>query len=293
MNNEMNPQQRTLESPQYWEAIWNAADESTKAYRIPGVPEDAINQTTVYTTIRTYHRSEGNTRYLRLEKHFERLNDSLSLEGMTSRVNEPFIRQAIKLVEKDCAIRGEIRLKILVVAGHPNRYFLISEPLVVPGSDAYQLGADVFTTRFVRENPRVKSYDFVSTQEQIRNAFTEAAEEILMIDEECEILEGLSSNFFGIIHNVIQTADESILKGITRQIVLELISANGLSMDLKPVNMDEIGFLSECFITSTSRGILPVRSIDQKMIGSGKPGPITRKLMALFAKEIERLIKPI
>ena len=118
-----------------------------------------------------------------------------------------------------------------------------------------------------------------------------------MVDEAGRILEGLTSNFFAVKGNEIWTNEESVLSGITRSLVLDEAVRNELPVNFRSITITEIPILEEAFITSSSRGILPVKQIDEVLIGYGKlvsldkpvcpgqsvcpgqPGPITKRLM--------------
>ncbi len=85
-------------------------------------------------------------------------------------------------------------------------------------------------------------------------------------------MEGLTSNFFGVIGNCLYTADQDVLHGITRKIVLELADDLKIETLSKAVNTKDIPHLNEAFITSTSRNIMPVKRINDIQIGTKTPG---------------------
>jgi branched-chain amino acid aminotransferase len=111
--------------------------------------------------------------------------------------------------------------------------------------------------------------------------------EVLLVNPQGEILEGLSSNFFGVSRGVLFTADQEILPGITRAIVLAAAKTLSVEVCQKPVQLTGIAQLEEAFLTSASRAVLPVRQIDQTVIGSGEAGPVTRRLGEAFQVRIE------
>jgi branched-chain amino acid aminotransferase len=78
------------------------------------------------------------------------------------------------------------------------------------------------------------------------------------------------------------TAQEGILLGITRQIVIEIAQNNRLEVKYQPLKRDQLSAAQEAFITSSSRGVVPVIQIDEVMVGQGRPGPITKKLSAIY-----------
>jgi branched-chain amino acid aminotransferase len=278
---------------EYWKAQPTGKNQVADLEPVSALPAEAENPSTVYTTLRTYHRSDGTARYLYLEKHIERLNNSLSFEGSGQQVDPVVLTSLLKAVEKNSRINGDLRIKILVVPQNMVEVYFSVEPFSSPDPAAYRDGVQVLTTHFMRQNPKAKMYSFVDEQARIRSQMRQEAEEILMVNDRQEILEGLSSNFFGIIRNELFTAAEGVLNGITGQIIVDLVQRNGIKLTFKPVTLNEVDQLTECFITSTSRGVLPVTRIEQLTIGKGSPGPVTLRLMTLFESEIESLIKPI
>ncbi len=247
----------------------------------------------VYTSIRTYSRASGNPQYLLIEKHIQRLLDSLTIENYSFLLDELFLRQSIAEVVKKSDFADELRIKIVLAPKRQGEFLIITEPLKVPSQDAYTKGVSVLTTPFVRNNPKAKVFEFAEVQDQIRKQFHEDVEEVIMLSPNGEMLEGLSSNFFAIMDGNIYTAGRGVLRGVTRQIVINVAKKAGLPIIFHRVKLNQANAFEECFITSTSRGILPVISIDHKRIGPGSPGPITKHLRLLFEKEILKLIKPL
>ena len=75
------------------------------------------------------------------------------------------------------------------------------------------------------------------------------------------------------------TAQKDILLGVTRRTVLRVARGSGLDIVYRPLKRKQIPTLSEAFLTSSSRGIVPIIQIDDVMVGEGNPGPITKTLM--------------
>jgi branched-subunit amino acid aminotransferase/4-amino-4-deoxychorismate lyase len=109
-----------------------------------------------------------------------------------------------------------------------------------------------------------------------------------MVQPDGTILEGLSSNFFGVRGNSLWTADEGVLNGITRKVVMDEARKAGIPVHFTPLELDELKSLDEAFITSSSRAVLPVVQIDEWVIGSGAPGPITKTLLDRYNQWVER-----
>jgi branched-chain amino acid aminotransferase len=153
-----------------------------------------------------------------------------------------------------------------------------------------------------RDNPRAKLTQFIATAAAYRAQLEAGVNEMLMIGEDGSILEGLSSNFFGVVGGVLRSANEGVLNGITRSVVLDLAKAAGIPVELRGVRYQDWPTLDECFITSASRGVLPVIQIDEHVIaplrgrrsaGPGQPGPITRRLVQEFTAWVQKELDEI
>lgn len=108
-----------------------------------------------------------------------------------------------------------------------------------------------------------------------------------MVADNGLIMEGLSSNFFGVMQGSLYTADEGVLPGITRSLVLEEAELANVPVKLTGIPLDKLHTIDECFITSASRAVLPVVEIDDVVIQNGKPGPITQILRSRYLQRIK------
>lgn len=107
------------------------------------------------------------------------------------------------------------------------------------------------------------------------------------------VTEGASSNIFIVKQGVVQThpANNLILNGITRQVVISLCQANSIQVDEKPFTKQELLQADEVFLTSTTSEVLPVVEVNEQPVADGKPGAVTLKIQELLEKEIEALSK--
>jgi D-alanine transaminase len=97
------------------------------------------------------------------------------------------------------------------------------------------------------------------------------------------LTEGASSNLFAVVEDTILTPpDGQVLPGVARDITLFLATRDGLSLRQTKLDVAGVASWSECFITSSSRHVMPITAIDGHPVGDGQVGPNTRRLMALF-----------
>jgi len=242
-----------------------------------------------YTTFRTYPHAKA----LFLNEHFLRLEESAALAGHPLQLNIPQIRNHIRTaLEQFPEPEARIRITIPFGLSHTRIYIFISA-LSVPTAVQKNRGVAVITADFQRQLPSAKLSNFIQTSQSLRNLLKEGYEEILMVDNRKNILEGLTSNFYVVMGGGILTAASGVLSGITRQMVLQLAREAGYSTSLESPKLDEIQKFDEAFITSTSRGVLPVTEINHQPISGGKPGMVTRHLMDLYDRKVIEEIEPI
>ena len=247
-----------------------------------------------YTTLRTYRGD----RVLRLRQHAERLRQSVTAEGPGADLEEGQLRRAISAALRACG-HPESRLR---VTWAPPRLFVSVEPFEPLPESLYREGVACVTIRGHRDRPQAKHTGFIATAAAAYRRLPPGVHEGLLVDNDGAILEGLSSNFFAILPGErrtgvfrtgartpleLRTEDARALPGVTRSLVLE-VARRRLPITLAAIRRDVLPQASEAFITSVSRGVLPVVRIDGQAIGKGRPGPWTRAIMDDFAAMVER-----
>lgn len=106
--------------------------------------------------------------------------------------------------------------------------------------------------------------------------------EYLLLDDGGRILEGTGTNFWAVRDGVVYTAGEGVLEGVTREIVLALVADMGLELRLEAVGVEDIPALDEAALSGSSRAFLPVVEIAGQPVGDGRPGPISRQILAAY-----------
>lgn len=104
------------------------------------------------------------------------------------------------------------------------------------------------------------------------------------------VTEGSSSNILIVNKHVVIThpSDQRILKGITKEVILQLCRTNQITVEERVFTLDELADADEVFLTSTTGEVMPIIEIDGRKVKDGVPGSVTRKLQELFSKEIEK-----
>lgn len=256
--------------------------------RVESLAEAALDEPEgVYTVTRTYHRDH----MVLFDAHIDRLEDSARREGKPIKLNRQRLRKALEgLVE--AAGFPETRLRLTVPHDTSDIVAVILEYLPPLPETYRKQGVKAVSVRFARSHPRVKSNRLEALRAQVRNQMPDDAYEGLITGPRGEILEGLSSNFYTICAGELRTADAFVLHGISRQIVLA-VADRQLPVRLHPVTLGDLPTIDEAFMSSSSRGILPVIVVNEIPIGAGKPGAVTTELMAAYDAWVEAHLEPL
>lgn len=244
-----------------------------------------------YTTFRTFDHRKA----LRLEDHLRRLEQTAELTGQPQNLDRGVIRYALsQALEEVASLSDDWRIRLtLDLQTQPGVLFLSFEPLQTLPAEAYQNGILAVTRSLERQLPKAKLTRFISRANSVRQELPSSINEVIMVDAQGCLLEGLSSNFFAVRDGVLFTADEGVLNGVTRALVLQAADRLKIAIQFTPVSMAEISQVDEAFITSASRGVLPVRQIDRVQIGDLCPGKLSRQLMHTYQVLIDEQLEMI
>ena len=138
-------------------------------------------------------------------------------------------------------------------------------------------------------NPAVKSLNYLNNVMARIEANLAGADEALMLNEAGNVAECTADNVFIIKHGRIFTPPISAgaLRGITRSVAFEIAEELDLEIKETDITRHDVFVSDECFLTGTAAELIPVIKADGRMIGSGKPGPITKKMLSRF-RELTR-----
>jgi branched-chain amino acid aminotransferase len=225
-----------------------------------------------YSTFRTY---DGCSRVLGLRAHLRRLYDHVTSPDVTA----SFLRrQLMSLLEHFRP--DEARLRVIMTK--QGKVYVAAEPLKLLATEVYESGVRVETTQLQRERPHLKSTAFIGVSDLERKHIAQEGIFEALLVKNGKILEGMTSNFFYVKDNILYTAENDILLGVTRRTIIHLARGRGVDVKYQPLKLNELSDVDEAFITSSSRGVVPVVQIDEATIGEGRPGQITRMLMRAY-----------
>jgi branched-chain amino acid aminotransferase len=260
----------------------------------------------VYEVIRTY----GGELFL-VGRHFRRLRASASMitldVGMSDGALEEVVRETIAVYRAGAGEEGragEVLARILVTRGigemsydpskspHPSLVVIV-KPLVPPPAAAYDHGVAVSLVSVIRNHPasvdpRIKSNNLLNNVLAMQEALRRGrAFEAILRNYRGELAECSQSNLFLVKGGAVYTPalEAGLLAGITREFVEEVAVESGIPMIDAVLHDDDLFGADEVFLTSTSKEIVPIVRVDDRVIGAGAPGPITRRLLDSYRRK--------
>ena len=248
----------------------------------------------VFEGIRFY-----NGRVFRLEEHIDRLFDSARAIALNIGMDKAAVIEAtLETIRQNNLQDGYIRLVVTRGVGDLGlnpmlcpkaSIFVIASKITLYSADKYENGLDVVTcaTRRIPHgalSPMVKSLNYLNNVMAKIEAQNAGAGEGLMLNEQGFVSECTGDNIFIIKNGVISTPPiaAGALAGVTRAVVFDLAAELGIPIREPMMTRYDIFTADECFLTGTAAEVIPAVKLDTRLIGDGKPGPITRRLITRF-----------
>jgi branched-chain amino acid aminotransferase len=248
----------------------------------------------VYEVLRTYRG-----RPFESGRHFRRMRASADRLGIPVPLSDDALLHRVRaLLARAGEIESYIRIVVTRGVGTSSYDFdavegptvvMIQKALPPPSARHYAEGVhlsvvDVRRNHALSLDPAIKSSNLLNNILALREAQARGAEEPVLLNHEGQVAEGASTNVFVVQGGALVTPPLSagILAGITREVVLELAAAQAVPAREEPLELAGLLGADEAFLSSTTREIMPIRQVDDRMIGDGRPGPLTRALMDAF-----------
>jgi branched-chain amino acid aminotransferase len=235
----------------------------------------------------------------RLEEHLDRLYDSAKAIWLTI----PMPKDQMADITREAVRRSgipEAYIRHVVTRGagdlglDPRKcpkpsLIIIVDTIKLWPEQVYEAGLNVMTAGTPiphRESlsPRVKSLNYLAHILAKIEGIHAGADEVLMLDSSGHVSEGSGQNLFVVKDGRVLTPPlyAGILKGVTRDVVIELAGQAGYPVEETIINRYDVYTADEAFFTGTASEIVGIRQVDGRVIGTGKPGPMTRDLRARF-----------
>ncbi len=251
----------------------------------------------VFEGIRAY-----NGRIFRLSEHICRLYESakhimLNIPYSIAEMEQAVIKTVRENNLRDAYIRVVVSRGIGDLGLDPRlcpagQVIIIADKIVLFAEEKYRQGLKVVTVSTRRNicdalDPKIKSLNYLNNILVKIEANQAGVMEALMLDRNGFVTEGSGDNVFIYRRGKLMTPPPylGILEGITREVVLELARQEGIPIQETPFTRHDVYVCDECFLTGTAAEIIPVVEVDGRVIGAGKPGAVTGRLMERF-KEI-------
>jgi branched-chain amino acid aminotransferase len=250
----------------------------------------------VYETLRTY---DG--RLFLYDRHMGRLRNSARMidlplpfadDELATRIEETVTAAKLDGAEAYVRVlvtRGVGELTYDLKATPTPSWVVIVKPLVPPSAETYRRGVKVVLVDVVRNHPQsvspmIKSNNLMNSALAAQQASKRGGFEAVMRNYRGELTECTQSNFFIVKKGVALTPplESGLLPGITREFVFELGRDNSVEVREQALRDEDLFDADEAFLTSTTREILPIVTVDERSIGDGFPGPVTQTLLKAF-----------
>jgi branched-chain amino acid aminotransferase len=235
----------------------------------------------------------------RLREHIDRLYESARHIFLEIPFGGERMTQAVlDTVKANAKQDGYIRLVVTRGAGslgldpqkcsNPQTIIIVDDISLYP-TEFYERGLEVITASIIRNhpnalNPRIKSLNYLNNILAKIEAVRAGCQEAIMLNHNGEVAECTGDNIFVVKHGLLRTPHlvAGILEGITRDAVIELAQAAKITVQEMALTRHDIYSADECFLTGTAAEVVPVVKCDGRLIGDGKPGPITGRLRERF-----------
>jgi branched-chain amino acid aminotransferase len=250
--------------------------------------------------VRAYKRADGTSHVFRLKEHVDRLFDSCKMVLLQPKFTREQISRACKeTLKANNLSEGYLRPVIFVGEGamgiyapdNPVRATVLAWKWgAYLGEDALKNGIRAKISSFARHHINVSLAkakmmgQYTNSVLAKREAKLGGYDEAILLDAAGYVSEGSGENIFVVKRGELLTPDlsSSILEGITRDTVITLAREMGLTVREGRLTRDQLWLADEAFLTGTAAEITPIREVDNRQIGEGVVGPVTKKLQAKF-----------
>jgi branched-chain amino acid aminotransferase len=250
--------------------------------------------------IRAYKRSDGTTQVFRLREHIDRLFDTCKMALLVPKFNrEEVMRACTDTLRANGMEDGYLRPMVFLGDGamgiyapnNPCRTTVVAWKWgAYLGEEALRTGIRAKISSFARHHVNISlakakmSGQYTNSVLAKREAKFGGYDEAIMLDANGYVSEGSGENIFVVRKGVLYTPDLScsILEGITRDTLITLAKEAGIAVVESRITRDQLWLADEIFFTGTAAEVTPVREVDNRTIGEGGAGPITKKLQAKF-----------
>ena len=262
----------------------------------------------IYETLRTY-----NGQPFLFDRHMRRLRTSAGMLALSVPLSDAQIDERFRETVSAAGLGGDTQreayIRILVTRGIGELTYdpaatpdpsivVIVKPHVDPPRDVFERGVRVALVPIVRNhpgsvNPLIKSNNLLNNALAMQEAFRRGGYEGVMRNFKGELAECTQSNLFIVKDGAALTPpiDAGLLPGITREFLFEVGREAGISVREAVLRDEDLFGADESFLTSTTREVVPIVQVDDRTIGAGRPGPITRALLENYREKAQAMTR--
>jgi len=260
----------------------------------------------VYETLRTYNRVP-----FLYDRHMRRLRQSAERLMLDVPFDDTTL---LKWIHQTIDAAGDLKeayIRILLTRGVGDLNYdpkstpkpttvIIVKPFEAPPPRVFTDGIRISLVEMLRNHPKsvnpiIKSNNLLNNALAMQAAYRAGAEEALMCNFRGELTECSQANFFMVRGGAALTpkSEAGLLEGVTRAFIFELGRELGIDVREETLYPKDLETADEMFITSTTRELSPVVNVDGRQVGSGKPGQLTRALLALYQQRAQQLTESL
>jgi branched-chain amino acid aminotransferase len=238
----------------------------------------------VFDFMRTYNKKP-----FYLKEHIDRFFNSASLVGLVLPcTKEELFSIVMETLNKNDYDESNVRIVFTggispdsVSPANLGKLMVMVTPKHELPAWWYEKGVKIITNNVERYIPEAKSTNYMNAVLTQQDAKKAGAVESVYVDRDGRVLEGTTTNIFLYIEGKWITPDRGILPGITRSVVLDLMN-DKFEVELRDLSRGDISRAEEILITASNKEVVPVIQVEDRIIGSGKPGDKTKQVMKLF-----------
>lgn len=243
-----------------------------------------------------------------LDQHLDRLFQGAKAVGIEIGMTREGLTEALRETIRRNGMTDDVHIRLMVTRGDkktpsqdprlvvdgPNVVIIAEHKKADP--DVKERGVSLFTSTVRRPPPdtldqRLNCHSKLHEVVALLQALEAGADEALMLDPTGAVATCNATNFFMVRRGEVWTSTgQYSLNGITRRMIVELCKANDIPVSERPFSLTEVYDADEAFVTGTFGGLTPVIRVDGRIIGTGEPGPMTRRLNSFYADAVSRSV---
>ena len=241
--------------------------------------------------------------FFRLEDHLDRFENNVAKLKMRC----PYKRDEIRAIANECVWRAGFEnayFQMIMTRGVPapgtrdprscdNRFYAFCIPYVwVATPEQQDKGLHLTVSSICRippesVDPTLKHYHWLDFEMGLLEAYDRGGDTVVLVDRNGHITEGPGFNLFFVKDGKVSTPVSGILNGMTRRTVLELCAEIDVLCEPQSILAAQLTNGDEVFLSSTAGGVIPITTVDNKVVGDGMPGPVTQQLRTLYWEKRE------